>query len=119
MEPNYRGRDDQIPTARDGPLPAFWAAHFSVLGGPLPVEYTIVLYHGSSSLNQSKIYEGHPPTIQISIKEFEKTASKDVSKDDLEGAFRHILSHSGKPATKSKNRETMKEELNRKWKVGK
>jgi len=56
---------------------------------------------------------------KTNIKEFEKTEREDISMDDLEGAFRQILSHAGKPETKSENREPTREELNRKWKLGK
>ena len=55
---------------------------------------------------------------KINIKEFEKTECGEVSMSDFEGAFRHVLSHPDKPKTKSENREPTREELNRKWKLG-
>lgn len=55
---------------------------------------------------------------KTNVKEFEKTERGEVSMDDFEDAFRQVLSHPDKPKKKSENREPTKEELNRKWKLG-
>ena len=56
---------------------------------------------------------------ETNVKEFEKAERREVIMADFEGAFRQIFSHSDKPKTKSEDREPSKEELNRKWKLGK
>jgi len=54
----------------------------------------------------------------INVKEFEKMERKVLSMNDFEVAFSQIMSHTAKPEKKSENCEPTREELNKKWKLG-
>ena len=56
---------------------------------------------------------------KTNVKEFEKTERREVTMADFEYVFRQVFSHSDKPKTKSENRETSREEVNRQWELGK
>ncbi len=55
---------------------------------------------------------------KINMKKIAMVERKDITMSDLEGAMRQVLSHPDEPKKKSENREPTKQELEKRWKLG-